>query len=93
MLFVGGPKDGKREDFPTQGGYVQTAVLNPYTKAYPPPFDDSLGIEVHTYQIKRFSDGEPDGTVFEVAFHSTVKNPMAALIKGYRYHRKKRCRY
>jgi hypothetical protein len=88
-LFVGGPYDGKRQPFPDQGSWVNVPVFDKNDGTYPVDLAAHVGICIHTYTIKRFNDA---GHEFQVAFHSSVKNPMAALIKGYRYHRKPRRR-
>lgn len=49
---------------------------------------DSIGVTEHTYSLKEYR-GE-NGEILRVAFHSSVKNPMEKLVKGYRYHRKRR---
>lgn len=93
-LFVGGPKDGKREFFPT--GYGDSIRVYSHHTAYgisADTFDrdDALvGMNIHTYELKRFRD--ENGNDYAVAFHSSVKNSMEALIKGYRYHRSPRKR-
>lgn len=47
---------------------------------------EAFSVEEHTYTLRKFRSD--DGTTLWAAFHSSVKNPMLALIKGYRYHRK-----
>lgn len=90
-LFVGGPKDGKREIWPNH--------LGPYVNVYAhPAYPDSLttfnradaiiGMDIHTYRLEKFKDN--NYIDFTVAFHSSIKNPMEALIKGYHYHRNPR---
>jgi hypothetical protein len=87
-LFVGGPKDGKREVWPNS----LSAAAQVYShRLYPDSattFDRDkaiVGMNIDTYQLKQFT-----GADYPVAFHSSVKYPMEALIKGYRYHRNPR---
>lgn len=86
ILFVGGPNDGHRKQDPRTNPTTQTQIL---TYAFPPwrpeaSFDKLfLGARIYTYEVKNFNG-------HEVAFHSDIKDPMEALIKGYKYHRNKK---
>lgn len=88
-LFVGGPKDGKREDWDwgRSGPIAQVATYNVFHGPVVPIDQGTIGMDIHTYQLKQFRQ---NGTDYEVAFHSSVTDPMKALITGYHYHRKPR---
>ena len=77
VLFIGGPLDGQRRVWDTQGYAIRTIVPNDQWKSS----DASFGFEEHHYQLQ-------EGFGYRVAVHSTVKNIMEALIKGYRHYRK-----
>ncbi len=88
ILFVGGPSDGHRKPDPCVN-YTNVAELklNPawLTAAYE---DDCVGYDVSTYTKKQFIG--PNGQVYEAFFHSSITDPMEALLKGYHYHRNPR---
>lgn len=89
ILFVGGPKDGKREVFHPYGTQVQVV-----TPTFRQSLNDltidpqSVGITTYTYKIVQRT--LPDGTILRVAVDSSVKDLQTQLIKGYRYHRNPR---
>lgn len=86
-LFVGGPNDGKRQELPNvQPHHYAYSFQSDLNNGYVNPCD-SIGVTVHTYTRKQFRQA---GKTFEVMFHSTIIDPMEALIKGYRYHRNPR---
>ena len=86
-LLIGGPADGKRMNLPPLcGGVYKIALIEPCGgMSY---YSDAPRIFTHDYRIQKFCNA--DGTTCEVATHSSIKDPMAALIKGYHYHRKPR---
>lgn len=88
-LFVGGPEDGKRKDWDWNfRGPVLKVAHHPFYGDNSVSIDDAIvGMNVHTYQLKKLFRDET-GKNYEVAFHSSITNPMEALIKGYHYHRK-----
>ena len=92
ILFIGGPKDGKRERLPNSTGLqFQCSIRSKSYDRFPDPVTDlSFSVVTHTYEIKQFTDD--NGGRIQVAVHSSVKNSMQQLIKGYRYHRKPRYR-
>lgn len=57
-----------------------------------PTAADTLGFasKTFTYNIKQFRG--MNGEILEAAFDSSITDPMAALVKGYRYHRNPRNR-
>jgi hypothetical protein len=86
-LFIGGPKDGKREVIPQHCGYAyQCATMVQPRDRVPDIADPLVGVTTHTYLIRPLV-GE-NGTAHQVAVHSSVTNVMEALLKGYRYNRK-----
>lgn len=92
ILFIGGPKDGKREALPqtTRIHQLQTANFtrrDTFPSATPMP---AFGITTHTFEIKQLI--AEDGSVLKIAVHSSVKDVMKQLVKGYHYHRKPRYR-
>jgi hypothetical protein len=87
-LFVGGPKDGKREFFPQNYGDTIKVYSHPLYGADYDTFkrDNALvGMNIHTYTLQKFRDSS--GADYTAAFHSSIVSPLEALIKGYRYHR------
>ncbi len=87
-LFVGGPKDGKRECFPPNFGGTIIVYSHPFYGADYDTFKQHnalVGMDIHTYTLQKFRD--TSGTDHVAAFHSSIANPMEALIKGYHYHR------
>lgn len=87
-LLIGGPADGKRMNLPPMcGGVYKIASIEP-DGMMPCSYSDACSPRIHTdlYYIGKFTNA--DGTTYEVATHSSVTDPMAALIKGYHYHRK-----
>ena len=88
ILFVGGPMDGKRQLWPDKHTWVNVPVFASNFKDPPANLAEHVGICIHTYRLQRFTIG--NGEYLEAAFHTSVNNPMAALIKGYRYYRRKR---
>lgn len=93
ILFIGGPKDGLREAIPQATVYHQLQVphyvqRNLGSLNSPMP---AFGITTHTFTIKRFV--AEDGTELKIAVHSSVKDVMKQLVKGYHYHRKPRRKY
>lgn len=87
MLFVGGPKDGMREEIPRAPGCV---TFQCYVQQVPKFMSTSIRYDVHTYTLKKCV--LVDGSECMVAVHSSVPDLQAQLVKGYRYHRKKRYR-
>lgn len=81
--------DGKRMQMPINGvtqyrGYQLESCL-----------DASMGMNgpitrPFTYDIRHLRE---NGSVFRVALWPALRNPLEALVKGYRYHRKKKRRY
>lgn len=92
ILFIGGPKDGLRQRLPpaVTGHVLQTPVYERWG-ACPAVDFPRYNIVTHTYTLKRIYIGD-QGEFLEVAVHSSVKDPMRSLIKGYRYHRNPRPR-
>ena len=89
ILFVGGPQDGYRRDNPATSGPVIKTYINTFSRSHnDSPVDLSIPVQTWTYIIKRFV-GE-NGKVYEAAFDDSIKDPMEALIKGYRGHRNPR---
>lgn len=80
QLMVGGPLDGKRQSFP-EGQVLQRTVSG---TGNPACVDPSFVIEEHTYRLEMFKS--KNGLV-GAWFHSSIKDPMRELLKGYRYHR------
>lgn len=90
ILFIGGPKDGKREFLPDGQHQIRCATrILPDSKNTVADFL-AVGFQTHTFEIKRFRC--EDGTELEIAVHSSVKDVMKQLVKGYHYHRKPRYR-
>lgn len=97
VLFVGGPSDGYRKEDPWSGPTAHIAHFDkrdwltylPDPGHFPVSVQD-LGVKTETYYRKKFRD--ENGVDYEAFFHSSVKNPMEALLQGYRYHRNKRDR-
>lgn len=85
MLFIGGPQDGRRQAIQKSPLFSQIATHS-RNDTFNDVADNSFGVSVHTYDIKRLQE---NGKVFEVAVYSGLNNPLERLIKGYRYHRNK----
>ncbi len=90
FLFIGGPKDGKRETLPPNFyPFQMQCVQRTGIRTMPDPnsvFDPSFGITTHTYTAKVLKCGK---TVY---MHSSVSDLIEQLVKGYRYHRKPKYR-
>lgn len=88
-LFIGGPKDGKRENIPLNNSTtLQVASMGFAGLNGPIPTSPAFGITQHTYSLKKFITQAGEELV--VAAHSTIPNMMEQLVKGYRYHRNPR---
>jgi len=88
-LFVGGPEDGKRNDWDwhIHGPIIKMATYTALNGPVVPLDEATIGMDIHTYRLQRFMG---DGKTHEIAVHSSIQNPMEALIKGYHYHRNPR---
>lgn len=89
ILFVGGPKDGCREAIPGATTCLRSVQCD-YTHTFADP-SACVGFQTFTYTIHRLHGANNE--VHQVAADSSVPDVMAALVKGYRYHRPKRTRY
>jgi hypothetical protein len=85
VLFVGGPRNGKREEVPDNIGFTfKTAAYKPNYKAYPvADFSETMNVREDIYRIHCV-----DGVNFAV--HTSVKNFAQRLFNGYPYPRKRR---
>jgi hypothetical protein len=93
ILFVGGPSDGlRREDIAPNHPMIYT-LGTPRIEPYYATADPSPEIAVHTEVYTRQQFRDSSGKEHEAMFHSSIKNPMEALLKGYRYHRNPRPRF
>jgi hypothetical protein len=95
-LFIGGPRDGIREELPPHilgaTACYQTLEARPayrdgYPTGYPAEINLAPHIKTHMYHLKQFNESNE---TFQIAVHSSVTNPMRRLFNGYRYPKRKK---
>lgn len=90
ILFLGGPNDGKRMLVPPSSHTIVMPVFTTPNRCPSNVISASFGFTTHTFAIKELR--LQNGTTAKIAVHSSIKDPLEQLVRGYRYHRKQRYR-